>query len=97
MYIAYKDFSGKIVKGNIVLMSAAEWEAGGKNLTGVPVTITQDGKEPVDAVEISQPEISPPESEPEPDRIALLEARLAKIEAVPLVKTALEPIAIVRN
>ncbi len=47
MYIKYKDYSGQVLSENdSVLMSLDEYRNGGKNLTGVPVTITPDGNEP---------------------------------------------------
>lgn len=97
MYIAYKDYSGKLAKGDIVLMSAAEFANGGSKLTGVLVTITPDGKEPIEPIEpIEQAEL-PVEPVTDIDlqaEIADLKARIAKVEAVPLVKTALEPVII---
>ncbi len=47
MYIKYLDYSGETLSSeDCVLMSAKEFEEGGKNLMGVPVTITPDGSEP---------------------------------------------------
>ena len=98
MYIAYKDYKGKLAKGDIILMSAAEFANGGNKLTGVPVTITPYGLPPIEMDEQDQVEPVPIPPEPSPTEllqaeIADLKARLAKIEAVPLVKTALEPVA----
>lgn len=92
MYIKYADHTGKLAKGDIVLMSAVEWANSGKLLNGVPVTITPDGKEPVETTE--QPEPTQPElpSEQTPDlvlEIVALKERLAKVEAVPIVKAEL--------
>ena len=93
MYIKYAYYKGKLAKGDIVLMSAAECLAGGSKLKGVPTAITPDGKEPVEPQ--VEPDITPPEpvpADPVQAKIDALEARLAKIEAVPLVTTALEPV-----
>lgn len=101
MYIKYADYTGKLAKGDIVLMSAAEFANGGDKLTGVPVTITPDGKEPIEPSQIKpvpipvQPE--PTETELLRVEIADLKARLARVEAVPIVKTALEPVAIINK
>ena len=97
MYIKYADYTGKLTKGDIVLMSAAEFLAGGSKITGVPVTITPYGLPPIEMDEQDQAEPVPMPPEPTPTEllqaeIADLEARLAKVEAVPLVKTALEPV-----
>lgn len=49
MYIKYADYSGQALSdGDSVLMSLEEYRNGGKNLTGIPVTITRDGEEPAD-------------------------------------------------
>ena len=98
MYIAYKDYKGKLAKGDIILMSAAEFANGGNKLTGVPVTITPYGLPPIEMDEQDQVEPVPIPPEPSPTEllqaeIADLKARLAKVEAVPIVKTALEPVA----
>ena len=95
MYIKYADYTGKLAKGDIVLMSAVEFANGGKNLTGVPVAITPDGKEPVE-VEPVEPIPDEPTSEPTKEEllqaeITDLKARLTKIEAVPIAKATLEP------
>jgi len=92
MYIKYADYTGKLAKGDIVLMSAVEWANSGKLLKGVPVTITPDGKEPVETTE--QPEPIQPElpSEQTPDlvlEIVALKERLAKVEEAPTVKAEL--------
>lgn len=96
MYIKYADYKGKLAKGDIVLMSAAEFTNDGSKLIGIPVTITPDGKEPIeppaDPAELPA-ELpmarTPSETELLQAEIADLEARLAKVEAVPIVKTAL--------
>jgi hypothetical protein len=96
MYIKYKDYTGKLAKGDIVLMSAYEYANGGSKLIGIPVTITPYGKEPIeppaDPAELPA-ELpmahTPSETELLQAEIADLEARLAKVEAVPIVKTAL--------
>ena len=98
MYIKYADYKGKLAKGDMVLMSAAEFASGGNKLTGVPVTITPYGLPPIEMDEQDQVEPVPIPQEPTETEllqaeIANLEARLAKVEAVPLVKTALEPVA----
>ena len=97
MYIAYRDYTGKLAKGDIVLMSAYEYANGGDKLTGVPVTITPDGKEPIEPSQIEPVPVpvlpEPTETELLRAEIADLKARLAKVEAVPIVKTALEPVA----
>ena len=95
MYIKYADYKGKLSKGDMVLMSAAEFANDGNKLTGVPVTITPDGKEPIEPP--AEPEElpmahTPSETELLQAEIADLKARLAKVEAVPIVKTALEPV-----
>ena len=47
MYIKYKDYSGSLASSDdIVLMSLDEFNSGGKDLMGIPVTITPDGEEP---------------------------------------------------
>ena len=99
MFVNYRDFTGKLAKGDTVLMSAYEYANGGSKLTGIPVTITLDGKEPIEPPEepielpIELPTApTPSETELLQAEIADLKARLAKVEAVPLVKTALEPI-----
>lgn len=51
MYVKYADFTGTLNEGDILLMSAAEFAAGGKDVMGVPVTITPDGSEPVENLE----------------------------------------------
>lgn len=48
MYVKYKDFTGSINTGDVLLMSAAEFAGGGKNVKNIPVTITPDGSEPVE-------------------------------------------------
>ena len=97
MYIKYADYKGKLAKGDMVLMSAAEFANGGNKLTGVPVTITPYGLPPIEMDEPDQVEPvpilpEPTETELLQAEIADLKARLAKVEAVPLVKTALEPV-----
>ncbi len=53
MYIKYTDYSGQDLADNdSVLMSIEEYRNGGKNLTGVPVTITLDGEEPTETEEL---------------------------------------------
>jgi len=51
MYIKYKDFSGTLKENEILLMSLEEFESGGKDLKGVPIAVTPDGKEPPEEVE----------------------------------------------
>lgn len=49
MYVKYADYSGQaqdLSGDDSILMSLDEYKNGGKNLTGVPVTITPDGEEP---------------------------------------------------
>ncbi len=98
MYIKYADYTGKLAKGDIVLMSAAEFLAGGSKLKGVPTAITPDGAEPVEPDMDAVPDFPTPDVVPEPDlqaEIALLKARLAKVESTDTVKTELvklEPI-----
>lgn len=98
MYIKYADYTGKLAKGDIVLMSAAEFLAGGSKLKGIPTAITPDGAEPVEPDMDATPDIPMPDVVPEPDlqeEITLLKARLAKIEATDTVKmelVELEPI-----
>ncbi len=45
-YIKLKDFTGKIGKDECLLMSNAEFNAGGKEIKGVPVSVTPNGEEP---------------------------------------------------
>ena len=95
MYIKYADYTGKLANGDIVLMSAAEFLAGGSKLKGVPTAITPDGAEPVEPEMEPMPDIPMPDVVPEPDlqaEITLLKERLAKVEAVPIVKTELSKI-----
>jgi hypothetical protein len=95
MYIKYADYTGKLAKGDIVLMSAAEFLAGGSKLKGVPTAITPDGTEPVEPDMDVMPDIPTPDAVPEPDlqaEITLLKERLAKVEAAPIVKTELSRI-----
>lgn len=51
MYIRYAEYNGALPDGYMVLMSAAEFAEGGKDLCGVPVCITPDGDEPVEEIE----------------------------------------------
>lgn len=97
MYIKYADYTGKLAKGDIVLMSAAQFANGGDKLTGIPVAITPYGLPPVEMDEPNQVEPVPVPPEPSETEllraeIATLKSRLAKVEAVPIVKTALEHI-----
>jgi len=46
IYRQYADFQGDLAGADMVLMSAAEFNAGGKNLIGVPIAVTPDGSEP---------------------------------------------------
>ena len=51
MYIKYSDYiSDNSIYSNddIVLMSAAEFADGGKNIVNIPVTVTPTGSEPVE-------------------------------------------------
>lgn len=53
MYIKFIDYNGQVLEeGDSVLMSHDEFVNGGKNLKGVPLTITPDGSEPVEMDEI---------------------------------------------
>ena len=53
MYIKLKDYNGQeLEKGDSVLMSRDEWLDVGKNIKGIPLTITPDGSEPKDIDEI---------------------------------------------
>ena len=47
MYIKLKDFTGKLNKEDVLLMSHDEFVEGGKEIIGIPVTVTSDGKDPV--------------------------------------------------
>ena len=100
MFIKYADYTGKLAKGDIVLMSAAQFVNGGDKLTGVPVTITPDGKEPVEPSQLEPVLVpvlpEPTETELLKAQVIALESRLSKIEAVPIVKTALEPVTIIK-
>jgi len=46
MFIKLKDYDGELNDGDSILMSHAEFIDGGKDLIGVPVTVTPDGEEP---------------------------------------------------
>ena len=48
MYIKYKDFNGTLKENEILLMSLEEFESGGKDLRGIPMAVTPDGKEPIE-------------------------------------------------
>jgi len=55
LYIKYADYGGQALADNdSVLMSLEEYRNGGKNLTGVPVTVTPDGNEPPETEEVSE-------------------------------------------
>ena len=46
-YIRYADWNnGELPENGCLLMSAQEFIEGGKNITGVPITITPYGEEP---------------------------------------------------
>ena len=46
-YIKYADWNrGELPENGCLLMSAQEFVEGGKNITGVPITITPYGEEP---------------------------------------------------
>ena len=46
-YIRYADWNrGELPENSCLLMSAQEFIEGGKNITGVPITITPYGEEP---------------------------------------------------
>jgi hypothetical protein len=62
MYIKYPDYNGQLNEGNVVLMSLAEFENGGKDLKGVPIAVTPDGAEPIEVEEIES--ITQPEPQP---------------------------------
>lgn len=48
----YNDYCGQVLDdSDSILMSLEEYRNGGKNLIGVPVTITPDGNEPSEAEE----------------------------------------------
>ena len=47
MYIKYKDFTGQLNEGEVLLMSHDEFVQGGKDITGVPTAVTPDGEEPI--------------------------------------------------
>ena len=53
MYIKYADYqpSMKLGDDDSVLMSLQEFLSGGKDLEGVPVTITPDGEPPAEETE----------------------------------------------
>lgn len=52
MYIKYADYNGQALSSSdSVLMSLDEYRNGGKNLTGVPVTVTLNGEEPTETEE----------------------------------------------
>ena len=55
MYIKYKDYDGELKDGDTVLMSHQEFVDGGKDLMGVPVTITLTGEEPIETEELMNP------------------------------------------
>jgi len=55
MYIKYADFTGTLAEGDILLMSAAEFASGGKDVIGVPVTITPDGQDPAPLDDLQTP------------------------------------------
>ena len=48
MYIKLTDYTGTLQDGDALLMSHDEFVSGGKNITGVPVSVTPDGSEPVE-------------------------------------------------
>jgi len=52
IYVKYKDFKGTLKDGETLLISNEEFDNGGKDVMGVPVSITPDGEEPVDMEEI---------------------------------------------
>lgn len=64
MYIKYADYQPDMQLGDndSVLMSLQEFLGGGKDLEGVPVTITPDGEPPVEEME-EEPDISESEEE----------------------------------
>jgi len=45
-YVKYSEFTGTLQEDEILLMSHDEFEAGGKEVTNIPVCITFDGSEP---------------------------------------------------
>ena len=47
-YIKYSEFTGTLQDDEILLMSHDEFQAGGKEIKGIPVCITPDGSEPVE-------------------------------------------------
>ena len=51
MYIKLIDYTGSLQDGEVLLMSHDEFVNGGKNIEGVPVTVTPDGNEPVEIEE----------------------------------------------
>ena len=51
MYIKYSDYIADETiynSGDVILMSAAEFANGGKNIMDIPVTVTPTGNEPVE-------------------------------------------------
>lgn len=48
-YIKYADWNrGELPENGCILMSAQEFVEGGKNIAGVPITITPYGEEPIE-------------------------------------------------
>ena len=47
-YVKYSDFTGELQSDEILLMSLAEFKAGGKDIRNVPVCVTKDGEEPAE-------------------------------------------------
>ena len=53
MYIKYKDYTGEINEGDMLLMSHDEFVSGGKGIEGVPIAVTPDGEAPMEMEEIT--------------------------------------------
>ena len=54
MYIKYKDYTGEINEGDMLLMSHDEFVSGGKGIEGVPTAVTPDGEAPKDMEDIGE-------------------------------------------
>ena len=50
-YIKYSEFTGTLQDDEILLMSHEEFQAGGKEIKGIPICITFDGSEPKEEVD----------------------------------------------
>lgn len=47
-YVKLSDFTGELQSDETLLMSLAEFNAGGKNIKNVPVCVTKTGEEPAE-------------------------------------------------